>query len=172
MFNRETFHWVMYTDTINPSKCLRFILIDCVTNTKNSSKEETDDLLLEKETFWIRTIYTMHKGLNDYHDWRRVRRIQKFDIINGNTAIKLAWIFPELDFFSKLKPFSTYLLSGFHMKNKFRPENVLKRKIFLAIILSILLKYMSYVFCCYLLLSLFYHYHCFSNLCHCLYCDH
>ena len=28
---------------------LRFILIDCVTNTENSSKEEIDDLLLEKE---------------------------------------------------------------------------------------------------------------------------
>ena len=34
------------TDTVNPSKYLRFILIDCVTNTKNSSKEEIDDLLL------------------------------------------------------------------------------------------------------------------------------
>ena len=36
------------TDTVNPSKYLRFILIDCVTNTKNSSKEEIDDLLLQK----------------------------------------------------------------------------------------------------------------------------
>ena len=36
------------TDTINPSKFLRFILIDCVTNTENSSKEKIDDLLLEK----------------------------------------------------------------------------------------------------------------------------
>ena len=36
------------TDTVNPSKHLRFILIDCVINTGNSSKKEIDDLLLEK----------------------------------------------------------------------------------------------------------------------------
>ena len=34
------------TDTVNPSKYLRFILIDCVNNTENNSKEEIDDLLL------------------------------------------------------------------------------------------------------------------------------
>ena len=60
------------TDTVNPSKYLRFILID--------SKEEIDDLLLEKENFWIGTLCTIHKGLNDYHDWRQVRRNQKFNI--------------------------------------------------------------------------------------------
>ena len=43
----------------------------------------------------------------------------------GNATMKLVWIFPELDFFGRLKPFSTYLLAGFHMKNKFNPENVL-----------------------------------------------
>ena len=37
------------TDTVNPSKYLRFIQIDCVTNTESSSIEEMDDLLLEKE---------------------------------------------------------------------------------------------------------------------------
>ena len=68
------------TDTINPSKYLGFIPIDCVTNTENSSKEEVDDLLLEKEIFWIGKLFTIHKGLNDYHDWRRVRSNQKFDI--------------------------------------------------------------------------------------------
>ena len=68
------------TDTVNPSKYLRFILIDCVTNTENNSKEEIDDLLLEKENFWIGTLCTIHKGLNDYQDWRRVRRNQKFNI--------------------------------------------------------------------------------------------
>ena len=68
------------TDTVNPSKYLRFILIDCVTNTENSNKDEIDDLLLEKENFWIETLFTIHKGLNDYHDWRRVRSNQKFDI--------------------------------------------------------------------------------------------
>ena len=68
------------TDTVNPSKYLRFILIDCVTNTENSNKDEIDDLLLKKENFWIETLFTIHKGLNDYHDWRRVKSNQKFDI--------------------------------------------------------------------------------------------
>ena len=83
----------------------------------------------------------------------------------GYTAIKPVWIFPELDFFSKLKPFSTYLLTGFHMKNKFSPENVLIRKT--VVILSILLKCIFCVFYRYLLLSLFSHYYCFSNFYHC-----
>ena len=39
------------TDTANTSKYLRFILIDYVTNTGNSSKEKTDDLLQEKGNF-------------------------------------------------------------------------------------------------------------------------
>ena len=57
------------SDTVNPSKYLRFTLIDCVTNTENGSKEEIDNLLLEKENFWIRALCTIHKGLNNYHDW-------------------------------------------------------------------------------------------------------
>ena len=64
----------------------------------------------------------------------------------GKTVIKLVWIFPELDFFSKLKPVSTYLLTGFHMKNGFSSENVLIRKTFLEIMLSDFLKYIFYVF--------------------------
>ena len=32
-----------YIDTVNPSKYLRLILIYCVTNTENNSKEEIDD---------------------------------------------------------------------------------------------------------------------------------
>ena len=68
------------SDTVNPSKYLRYILIDFVTNIEHSRKEEIDDLLLEKENFWIRTFCTIHKGLNDYHDWRRVKRNQKFNI--------------------------------------------------------------------------------------------
>ena len=51
----------------------------------------------------------------------------------GKAVIKLVWIFPELDFFSELKPVSTYLtyLTGFYMKNKFSSENVLIRNPFL-----------------------------------------
>ena len=50
-------HFIDYcTDTVNPYKYLSFILTDCVTNTKNSSEEEIDDLLLEKEDFSDRNI--------------------------------------------------------------------------------------------------------------------
>ena len=68
------------TDTVNPATYLRFILIDYVTNTENSSKEEFDDLPLEKENFWMGTLWTIHRGFNNYHHWRRVRRNQKFNI--------------------------------------------------------------------------------------------
>ena len=37
-----------YTDTVNPSKYLRFNIIDCLTNTENGNKEEIGDLHLEK----------------------------------------------------------------------------------------------------------------------------
>ena len=39
------------TGTVNPCKYLRLILRDSVTNTKDSSKEENDDSLLEKENY-------------------------------------------------------------------------------------------------------------------------
>ena len=54
----------------------------------------------------------------------------------SKTAKKLASIFPELDFFSKFKQVGTYLLTGFHMKNKFSSGNVLIRKTFLEMILG------------------------------------
>ena len=57
------------TDTANLSKCLKFVLIDRVTNIEISSKEKIGDLLLEKENFWIGTLCTIHKGLNSYNDW-------------------------------------------------------------------------------------------------------
>ena len=50
---------------------LRFILLDCVDNVDGLSMEEIDDLLLEKERFWIGTLVTQHKGLNSTHDWVR-----------------------------------------------------------------------------------------------------
>ena len=45
--------------------------------------------------------------------------IRSLTLMIGKTAIKLVWIFPQLDFFSKFKPVSTYLLTGFHMENRF-----------------------------------------------------
>ena len=68
------------TNTVNLSKYSRFILIDCVTNTENSSKEEIDDLLLEEGNFWIEKLCTIRKGLNNYPDWGRVRRNQNFNV--------------------------------------------------------------------------------------------
>ena len=44
------------TDTVNPATYLSFILTDYVTNTENSSKEEFDDLPLEKDNFWVGTL--------------------------------------------------------------------------------------------------------------------
>ena len=71
--------------------------------------------------------------------------IKSSTLMIGKTVIELVWIFPELDFFSKLKSVSTYLLTGFHMKNKFSSENVLIRKSFLEIILGDFFKYIFYV---------------------------
>ena len=68
------------SDTENPSQYLRFILIDCLTNIKNKNKDQTDDLFSEKENFWIGTLSAIHKGLNDYNGWKRIRRNQKFNI--------------------------------------------------------------------------------------------
>ena len=68
------------SDTENPSQYLRFILIDCLTNIENKSKDQIDDFFSEKENFWIGTLSTTHKELNDYNGWKRIRRNQKFNI--------------------------------------------------------------------------------------------
>ena len=51
-----------FTDTDNLTKQLRFLSIDCVTNTQNSTKREIDDILIEKEKFLIGSSFTIHKG--------------------------------------------------------------------------------------------------------------
>ena len=61
----------------------------------------------------------------------------------GKTVIKLVWIFPKLDFFSKLKPVSPCLLTGFPMRNRFSSRDVLIRKTFLETVFSAFLKYIS-----------------------------
>ena len=89
------------TGTANTYNYLRkIILIGCVSNTENSTQEEIDDLLLKKENFCMGTLCTIHKGLNDSHYSRRVRRNQSLTSMIGNTAIKLIWIFSKLDLFS------------------------------------------------------------------------
>ena len=38
---------------------------------------DIEDLLLQKEKFWIGSLITQHKGLNSTHDWNRNKRIEK-----------------------------------------------------------------------------------------------
>ena len=64
-------------DSEEPSKNLGFIIIDVLNNTENLSLSEIDDLLLEKERFWIGTLVSQHKGLNGSHDWVRAKRSER-----------------------------------------------------------------------------------------------
>ena len=52
---------------------LLLINIDQLNNTNSLSADEIDNLLLQKERFWISTLVTIHKGLNSTHDWNRKR---------------------------------------------------------------------------------------------------
>ena len=57
-----------FSDTDDPSRNIRFIIIDQLNNTSNLSPDDIDDLFLQKERFWISTLVTIHKGLNSTHD--------------------------------------------------------------------------------------------------------
>ena len=52
-------------------------MIDQLNNRNRVSPDDIDDLLLQKESFWISTLVTMHKGLNSTHDWNRKRRTER-----------------------------------------------------------------------------------------------
>ena len=54
---------------------LRFIIIDVLNNVDHFSSGDIDDLLLQKEQFWIRPVVTQQKGLNGTHDWRTVDKV-------------------------------------------------------------------------------------------------
>ena len=56
------------SDTDDPSRNIRFIIIDQLNNTISLSPNDIDDLLLQKERFWISTFVIIHKGLNSTHD--------------------------------------------------------------------------------------------------------
>ena len=72
---RKTCHIVKhFIDVHKGFENLRFILIDFVDNVDGLSTEKIDELLLEKEKFWIGTLLTQHKGLNSTHDWVREKR--------------------------------------------------------------------------------------------------
>ena len=55
---------------------LLLINIDQLNNTNSLSANEIDNLLLQKERFWISTLVTIHKGLNSTHDWNRKYRTE------------------------------------------------------------------------------------------------
>ena len=61
----------------NPSSNLKFMLVDCLNNVENLSSDEVDNLLLQKEKFWIASLVTQHKGMNGSHDWSRKKRCDK-----------------------------------------------------------------------------------------------
>ena len=65
------------SDTDDLSRNIRFIIIDQLNNTNSLSPDDIDDLLLQKERFWISTLVTIHKGLNSTHDWNRKRRTER-----------------------------------------------------------------------------------------------
>ena len=64
-------------DNEDPSGNLVFVILDGLNNTSDLSAGELDDLLLQKEKFWIGTLLTMHKGMNSTHDWNRTSRCDK-----------------------------------------------------------------------------------------------
>ena len=61
-------------DEEDPCGHLIFFIIDGLNNTDNLNVEQIDDLLLEKEKFWIGALLTQHSGMNTSHDWNRTRR--------------------------------------------------------------------------------------------------
>ena len=70
-------------DQDDPCGNLIFFIIDGLNNTDGLSIEQIDDLLLQKEKFWIGTLVTMHKGMNLSHDWNRTTRNQRVQRSNS-----------------------------------------------------------------------------------------
>ena len=61
---------------------LNIHIIDSVNNISGLSSDQIDDLLLQKEQYWIGTLLTQHKGLNSTHDWVRKKRTEKEKLEN------------------------------------------------------------------------------------------
>ena len=51
----------------------RFVIVDQTTD----KDKEIDNILLQKEKFWIGTLVTQHQGLNGKHDWNRKTRTER-----------------------------------------------------------------------------------------------
>ena len=60
---------------------IKFHIIDSLNNVEGLSSDEIDDLLLQKEQYWIGTLLTQYYGLNSTHDWKRKRRNDREKII-------------------------------------------------------------------------------------------
>ena len=65
------------SETDDPSRNIRFIIIDLLNNTNSFSPDDIDNLLLQKEKFWISTLVTIDKGPNSTHDWNRKCRTER-----------------------------------------------------------------------------------------------
>ena len=52
---------------------MNFQLIDCVDNTEAMDDKKIRSLLKEKERFWIGTLVSIHKGMNNTNDWNEGR---------------------------------------------------------------------------------------------------
>ena len=57
-----------------PSSSMYFMLVDCLNNVDGLSTEKIDELLLQREKWWIGNLVTQHRGLNGKHDWNRKER--------------------------------------------------------------------------------------------------
>ena len=64
-------------DNEDPSGHIVFVILDGLNNISGLSADQVDNLLLQKEKFWIGTLCTMHKGMNLTHDWNRTKRCDK-----------------------------------------------------------------------------------------------
>ena len=58
----------------NPVAYMNFQLIDCVDNTDAMDDTKIRSILEDKERFWIGTLVTMQKGMNNSNDWNKGRK--------------------------------------------------------------------------------------------------
>ena len=68
-------HWNhVCRDATNHLAYMNFQLIDCVDNTDTLEDVKIRSLLEEKERFWIGTLVSMQKGMNNTNDWNKGRK--------------------------------------------------------------------------------------------------
>ena len=62
---------------VNAVENIGFMIVDHVNNTGELTVDELDDLLLQKEKFWIGSLLTHRHGINGMHDWNRAKRSER-----------------------------------------------------------------------------------------------